>query len=369
MVVTLLQIWQAPLEEVQSILSAHDIRIDQPEVDIYLNLTELYGHASMISDPYYNNTFLNIIRQISRTHPYKSPIELLSLAKEHYDSDSSLASPAAGSIRLRPPPQTFGSKYSNTNGNLFLSITQAKTISKIKSVTNNFLPIQVLSWHPKDTPYYELSPYYLKTDGLSNIACPAGVIFENYWQGNKVYDYVYDIEVYPHFRFKGRPEYLWFQYVCDNGTGKEQHYDSILDEINPKWLHWRDQVRLASHGIRYPNGRSRTKFTQFSYDWDTQTRYSYIESRKKLYLKEYVRLIRKLPIYQELLNKIKSGIKICIVEMDVPHSSKKGLHGQLTDSQEQYYPTTDTLIALLNDPVNAFGHGLCLAMALLEDLN
>jgi len=44
---------------------------------------------------------------------------------------------------------------------------------------NGFEKINVLSWKPKETKFYELSPYHLKTDGKGEIDMPAGIIFEN----------------------------------------------------------------------------------------------------------------------------------------------------------------------------------------------
>jgi len=40
-------------------------------------------------------------------------------------------------------------------------------------------------------------------------------------------------------------------------------------------------------------------------------------------MKEYIRLIRKLPIYHQLLAKIIKGQNILITEVDVPHKDKK----------------------------------------------
>src|SRR5437879_750169 len=97
-----------------------------------------------------------------------------------------------------------------------LSIIQSKTIQKIKyDIENKYgiaKSVQVLSWHKKDTEYYELSPYFLKTDGNEIIKNDGNVIFENFWQGSKVYDFIYDIEIYPHYSFKGNKKYLWWEW-------------------------------------------------------------------------------------------------------------------------------------------------------------
>lgn len=138
-----------------------------------------------------------------------------------------------------------------------ISIYRADTIKKITSVPNGFKPIQILSWHKKDTKYYELSPYHLKTDGNEGIQNQGGIIFENFWQGSKVYDFVYSNEVYPHYRFKGNHKYLWWSYQADNV--KECHYNKELEQITDKWLGWRNSLWLCNHGIRYPNQKKTQK--------------------------------------------------------------------------------------------------------------
>lgn len=41
-------------------------------------------------------------------------------------------------------------------------------------------PINVLSWCKTDTPYYELTPYHLRTDGKEQGVNLGNVIFENF---------------------------------------------------------------------------------------------------------------------------------------------------------------------------------------------
>lgn len=51
--------------------------------------------------------------------------------------------------------------------------------------------------------------------------------------------------------------------------------------------------------------------------------------------------------------------------MDVP--AKRKYNEYLVDQSGIYYPDIDSVKELLEDPREAFGHGLCLALALLED--
>lgn len=57
--------------------------------------------------------------------------------------------------------------------------------------------------------------------------------------------------------------------------------------------------------------------------------------------------------------------KICIYEIDVPCSSKKGNYKCLNPFFEY---TRESLILSRNDPSEAYGHGLCLTSALFKDL-
>ena len=84
--------------------------------------------------------------------------------------------------------------------------------SRITSIKENpklfegYDPVNVLSWHKSDTEYYELSPYHLRTDGKEEAHNSGDVIFENFWQGQKVYPWVYPIEVYCHPSKRGNPK-------------------------------------------------------------------------------------------------------------------------------------------------------------------
>lgn len=101
-----------------------------------------------------------------------------------------------------------------------------------------------------------------------------------------------------------------------------------------------------------------------------ETSMDYITSRKQLYMKEYTRLIKPLSEYDILLNKLKNNKNIMICEVDVPAIHKKGHFGK--DCNENNICrdiTIDRLELLLDDPSEAFGHGLCLAHALLTDLH
>ena len=57
-----------------------------------------------------------------------------------------------------------------------------------------------------------------------------------------------------------------------------------------------------------------------------------------------------------------------ICEVDVPANNKKGEYGKGCDENNICFMSIEKLELLLNDPSEAFGHGLCLAYSLLVDL-
>lgn len=230
--------------------------------------------------------------------------------------------------------------------------------------------INVLKW--QNGRWKTLCPYLLKTDGKEKIRNPGGVLFENFYQGCKVYDIVYSNKVYPS-RFHTKPEYLWWEYSPVNDTG-DLIYDVSTDTIDHKlYRRWRDSLWSCSNPIRYPNKKSNTKNTICSIRLKKldgkykEIRMDYITARKNIYMTEYKRLIRVLPAYQELLKMLRDGKNLLLCEIDVPSKGKKGEYGNVEDD-ETYNITIEKLDILLNDPSEAFGHGLCIAYALLEDL-
>jgi len=58
-----------------------------------------------------------------------------------------------------------------------------------------------------------------------------------------------------------------------------------------------------------------------------------------------------------------------ICETDVPSNGKKGEYGKDCDENNICHLSIEKLELLLNDTNEAFGHGLCLAYALLQDIN
>jgi hypothetical protein len=227
--------------------------------------------------------------------------------------------------------------------------------------------INVLKWN--NSKWKQLCPYLLKTDGNEICFNTGGILFENFYQGCKVYDIIYKNEVYPSKNQMNNPNYLWWKFEPINPSG-----DIILvnNKINyDLYFRWRNSLWNCLNPIRYPNKIYRRKNTQFVLCIDkdgNENRLDYISSRKEIYVKEYIRLIKKLPEYLNLLNKLINGKNIMICEIDVPAKNKKGLYGEYSDENNISFMSIEKLELLLNDTNEAFGHGLCLAYSLLIDL-
>ncbi len=95
---------------------------------------------------------------------------------------------------------------------------------------------------------------------------------------------------------------------------------------------------------------------------DTE-RLTYVDSRKRIYVQEYARLVRATTEFDRLLQLLRDGKTLCIGEIDVPAPGKRGTHCSEHAEAPMTLPYLD---AMLNDPSEPFGHGLCLALALLQ---
>jgi hypothetical protein len=220
------------------------------------------------------------------------------------------------------------------------------------SVPDGFEKINVMSWHKKDTEYFELSPYYLRTDGKEELKNPGNIIFENFWQSSKVYPIVYPQKVYPHRALVGKPNFLLWEW-----KNEEKHF--INNVIQPEYYVWRDSINSCQKAIRYPNGfhgRTTVAFSLLN-----EKRLGYLDARKEIYVKEYSRLVRSKNIYKKLL----TCKNICIIEVDLPCYAKKGIWH--TNESNVYELNLEKVNNLLESTENAFGHGLVLAKCLFED--
>lgn len=248
-----------------------------------------------------------------------------------------------------------------------IATQQIKSTTETPIDLDDYETINVLKWN--NNKWKNLCPYLLKTDGQEICHNDGGILFENFYQGCKVYDVVYENEVYPSKYQTNNPEYLWWKFTPITPSG-----DVLVENgtINYElYYRWRNSLWNCKNPIRYPNKIHRRKNTQFALCIDKngkEHRFDYISTRKNIYVKEYIRLIKKLPEYKKLLDKLNNGKNIMICEIDVPAKNKKGEYKNDCDENNICHMSIEKLELLLNDTNEAFGHGLCLAYALLKDM-
>jgi hypothetical protein len=181
-----------------------------------------------------------------------------------------------------------------------------------------------------------LSPFYLKF--------AEGAIFENFWQSFKVWENITKQKT---------KTWEW---------PAEKHVD---DEGNPneKWEKWHESLLHHDEPVRRPNGKA---VPLYSY-WNGR-HLNLIEARKEIYISYLKQLYRANPVYLKLLEKVRAGKNIMLIEPDGP------LLDAYPEGLEVNLPLLYSLIERTNyadegfpDRYRPYGHGYVLATCLLED--
>jgi hypothetical protein len=195
------------------------------------------------------------------------------------------------------------------------------------------------AWSRGAYPWNQLSPFIIKGfDECNN--------FESWWQSFKVWKKV-----------DARKGWDWT-------WPAETHAEE--DIPNEQWHKWHQALLKNPHPVRRPNGRAIPL-----YAWWEGRKLGIIEARKEIYIPYLQKRYRESPIYQKLLEKVKSGQNIIILEPDGPNPTlfPDGMNVDL-----------DLLIHLQNVTKMAdfpkgkgekyvpYGHGYVIALTLLEDL-
>jgi len=207
----------------------------------------------------------------------------------------------------------------------------------------NFTFISVVSKSKGE--FKDLSPFFLKNEN--------GVIFENYWQFSKVYPQV------PEMKDK-----LW-----------KWPMEIHMENGEPNQLHWKWMQAGYAYGspVRYPVGRKNKGTVAYSVkiEGNSYKKLDYVQSRKEIYLPEYVRLVKKSYLFRQLVERYEAGENLLIGDVDGPHQESLGYYQQKYGVGSDFI-INDSMLAdrknmdiMLNDPKHPFGHGYCLAGAIL----
>jgi hypothetical protein len=237
-----------------------------------------------------------------------------------------------------------------------------------------FDPILVLM--KSHSRWGELGPYSLKDE--------KGRIFENYHQFSKIYEELPDVIS---FYSKYDKTVIW-----DYSAHKQ--FNKNTNEMTPEYLKWRAIGMNHNYYARYPMGYNTRHKCLFALRNDSETirnaykNYSssgnssnfkviesdklyYIQARKQIYLPEYMRLVKLESLFYELKDMLRSGRNLLIIEVDGPHEESLNYYKQHYSVDNTFIQnrtmlcTVQNLCIMLNDGLHPFGHGYCLAMALM----
>ena len=202
--------------------------------------------------------------------------------------------------------------------------------------------------------WYPLSPYAL-TDEY-------GHIMENIWQFSKIY------EVVP------KTKHVYSRY--DTRIVWEYHKETHMQNgcILDSYWNWRRLGFNNRSAVRYPVGfRHRTNVVDsvlINLDGTIEI-LDYITARIKIYLPEYVRLAKQRPEFYELRQRLQKGENLLIHDLDGPHQESLSYYKDKYNVNDKFIEqdtvlvTADNMNLLIHDNKHSFGHGYCLAGALL----
>lgn len=201
--------------------------------------------------------------------------------------------------------------------------------------------------------YAALSPFNLTDDN--------DCFLENVWQFSKVYESVpRSVQRYSRYN----PMIIW-----DHPA--EVHLDEDGNLTN-EYLNWRKKGIYNPYPVRYPVGYQHRHKCICSLKTPYSKQLNYIEARKEIYLPLYLEAVVKEPLFKELKHMLAEGINILIIEVDGPHQESLDYYIKKYGVDDDFInlnsmaATKENLDIMLNDPKHPFGHGYCLAMALLD---
>lgn len=204
----------------------------------------------------------------------------------------------------------------------------------------------------------ELSPFQLKDE--------KGRIVENVWQFQKWFPFVKEQ--------KQTRIYSWSHPF-------EIHQNPETKEPTDDYLRWRQKGLNFRTAVRWPNGPGGAKecichlvedqdesklYPIFSITTPTKfKKLDYIAARKEVYFQVYVTAARKTKSFRDYKRRLLEGENIQINEVDGPSAGTPGTPFQLV--KDDSIPVTQQIVLdWVNNTKQPFGHGICLAVALLD---
>jgi len=212
---------------------------------------------------------------------------------------------------------------------------------------------EFMSEHP--TFAKDLSPFYvgpvISSDGVKS------EVFEIFWQCGKVYP-CHDENGKPNAEFFKWRNNLYSQRVCS-----------------------KDLMRHACNDLGYTHKDTR----YFAYFDKTKNEYiplNYVESRKKVYIPEYAKLVYNTESFKWLKSIVDSGKKVALVDFDgynyyseraksklyESYSNKCKKENRTIDRKLEDFTKISNIKEVINCPYLLAGHGFVLKMLLEGDI-
>ncbi|HMP28132.1 MAG TPA: hypothetical protein PKD85_00945, partial [Saprospiraceae bacterium] len=203
-------------------------------------------------------------------------------------------------------------------------------------------------------PWKEMSPFLIGPiefkDSDGNVEeCP---IFENFWQGTKVWKKVTKQK-------QKKPEWVW---PAETHIGKD-------GDPNDKWYEWHEALLKHEKPVRRPNGKA---IPEYAWWFNSKTKdfekLGLVEARKKIYIDTLQKLYRKNPVYKTLLKEFRAGQNVLLIEPDGPwHEIYPNGREVTLDLLKKLVEKTNYEDEGYKGKYMPFGHGYVAAMCLLED--
>jgi hypothetical protein len=216
--------------------------------------------------------------------------------------------------------------------------------------------------------WYLINPFDLKNE--------RNQIMEDIWQFSRLYRYVPRSKQY-----KSR----WDKTVIWDHPA-EIHVDPGTDVINEKGKAWilkglnnKEAVRYPATyehrvnciGVLPPALRLRLEAGEKDVVIKVSDLLNIPEGRKQVYIQEYTQLLIQHPLYKELQARLLKGENLLICEIDGPRQDSLQYYKDNYNVDDTFIEnhtmlaTEKNLDILLHDGKHSYGHGFCVARALL----
>lgn len=199
-----------------------------------------------------------------------------------------------------------------------------------------------------------IGPYELKDE--------KGRIFENIWQGSKIYKYIPPVFI---------PKSRYDKQIIWQHPG-EAHID-VNNNVTKEYWGWREKLMNNSYPVRYPVGYNfRHNCVCAFTENDLATPLDYINARKQIYVPLYIELVKKEENFLQLKQRYEQGENLLIIEVDGPHQESLPYYQEMYGVDEKWIDNhtieinQNNIDIMLNDSKHCFGHGYCVAMAILD---